>query len=69
MKSNDSTVALEGRRFATLSAYAPTLTSCDENKTIFYNQSYLIILRKIHSSDKVNLTGGFAARVETDWQT
>ena len=60
---------LKGGRFATLiSAYAPTLNSCEETKITFYTQ-LRDILNKIPRSDKIILLGDFNARVGTDWRT
>ena len=50
-----------------ISAYAPTLSSCDQSK-IEFHASLESILQKIPSSDKVFLMGDFNARVGSNYQ-
>ena len=57
---------LESNRFVTIiSAYAPTLTSPEEDKGEFYDELRSILLN-VPPSDKIWLCGDFNARVGTD---
>ena len=59
---------LESNRFVTIiSAYAPTLTSPEEDKGIFYDELRSILLN-VPPSDKIWLCGDFNARVGTDYE-
>ena len=60
---------LESNRFVTIiSAYAPTLSSPEEDKGIFYDDLRSILLN-VPPSDKIWLCGDFNARVGTDHES
>ena len=59
---------LHGNRHATtISAYAPTLVSDDEEKQRFYD-NFRDVLQAVPKGDKIVSTGDFNARVGKDWQ-